>query len=85
MDGHVRETRWPDVFAGKSLCRCGQPGRTTENRKEAPMTFIMIAEAPGADASFIDGMKAAGVADTLAKGLFVAEGGHGVTGWARRG
>lgn len=31
------------------------------------MAFIMIAEAPGADASFIEGMKAAGVADALAK------------------
>lgn len=31
------------------------------------MAFIMIAEAPGADASFIEGMKAAGVAAALAK------------------
>ena len=31
------------------------------------MAVIMIAEAPGADASFIDGMRAAGVADTLAQ------------------
>lgn len=31
------------------------------------MAVIMIAEAPGADASFIDGMRAVGVADTLAQ------------------
>jgi hypothetical protein len=31
------------------------------------MAVIMIAEAPGADASFIDGMRATGVADTLAQ------------------
>ena len=31
------------------------------------MAVIMIAEAPGADASFIDGMRAAGVADALAQ------------------
>lgn len=31
------------------------------------MAVIMIAEAPGADASFIDGMRAAGVVDALAK------------------
>jgi hypothetical protein len=31
------------------------------------MAVIMIAEAPHPDASFIDGMRAAGVADTLAQ------------------
>jgi hypothetical protein len=31
------------------------------------MAVIMIAEAAGADASFIDGMRAAGVVDALAK------------------
>lgn len=31
------------------------------------MAFIMIAEVAGADASFIEGMKAAGVVDVLAK------------------
>lgn len=31
------------------------------------MAVIMIAEAPGADARFIDGMRAVGVADTLAQ------------------
>ena len=31
------------------------------------MAVIMIAEAPGADASFIDGMRVAGVVDALAK------------------
>ena len=31
------------------------------------MAVIMIAEAPGADASFIDRMRAAGVADALAQ------------------
>ena len=31
------------------------------------MAVIMIAEAAGADASFIDGMRAAGVVDVLAK------------------
>lgn len=30
------------------------------------MSVIMIAEAPGADASFIDGMRAAGVMDAMA-------------------
>ncbi len=31
------------------------------------MAVIMIAEAPGADASFIDGMRAAGIADAMQK------------------
>jgi hypothetical protein len=35
------------------------------------MAVIMIAEAPGADASFIDGMRAAGVADTLAQAPWI--------------
>ena len=35
------------------------------------MAVIMIAEAPGADASFIDGMRAAGVADRAGAGAWV--------------
>jgi heme-degrading monooxygenase HmoA len=31
------------------------------------MSVIMIAEVPGADASFFDGMRAAGVVDAIAK------------------
>jgi hypothetical protein len=37
------------------------------------MAVIMVAEIPGADASFVDGMRAAGVLDAIAKAPGVRE------------